>query len=296
MSNIKTIDSIILGDNQFFGVNHMSETKGRNTREFFKDINEIKKIMYFAMDFDVKGVFLSTHPEIYKISEMMRKDSAIKNNMSIYANIPYIMKYISMANIIGIPNTIKYMLQGKTNLENLKFVTSSIKSILTMDYISVLCKLIDVELRPFQDLNVKAVFLHNTLCDLCLGYELYDVIKVFDDYIKKNCSAIPAYGTLNLPTFIKLLEKANMNNALIMSAVNKLGYFMNPGVKEYEKIIPKTNHTILAMSTLASGAIKPKEAYEYLSNIGIKHIVVGLSTGKHAKETFAMIKKCIIKN
>jgi hypothetical protein len=51
------IDNVILGDNQFFGVNHMSEEKGRQTRERFKDIVEIKKIMYIALDLGVTGAF-----------------------------------------------------------------------------------------------------------------------------------------------------------------------------------------------------------------------------------------------
>ena len=39
-------DNIILGDNQFFGVNHLSNNKGIKTREKFKDVSEIKKILY----------------------------------------------------------------------------------------------------------------------------------------------------------------------------------------------------------------------------------------------------------
>ena len=58
------IDQIILGDNQFFGVNHKSQDKGRQTYEQFKDTSEIKKIIYTAMDYGVKGVFFSTHPAV----------------------------------------------------------------------------------------------------------------------------------------------------------------------------------------------------------------------------------------
>ena len=289
-----SIDQVILGDNQFFGVNHMSEEKGRVTREQFKDISEIKKILHYALDMGVTGVFFSTHPDINKITDMMRSDPALKNGFAIYANVPYIVKYISMVNTMGIPNTVKHMLQGETISENIKFVLHTAKNILTMDYLQIANKLVDVELRPFYDLNLKAVFLHNTLCDLCLGYEMDHVIKSFYDHIRKRYFAIPAFGTLNLPLFAQLLEKAGINNALIMSAVNKKGFFMNPGNSEYESVISNTDHVVLAMATLASGVIKPHEAYEYLAKIGIKHVVVGLSSKGHAEETFGMIHRYIV--
>ena len=42
------IDQVILGDNQFFGVNHMSQDKGRATYEQFKDLNEIRRILKYG--------------------------------------------------------------------------------------------------------------------------------------------------------------------------------------------------------------------------------------------------------
>lgn len=286
-----TIDNIILGDNQFFGVNHMSQDKGRVAYEKFKDISEIKKILFYAMDNGVKGVMFSTHPSIYQITDMMRKDAAIKNNFSLYINVPYIVKYMSMINEMGMYNTIKTMLRGKTFLENAKYVTESAINVLTKDYLAIVNRLIDVELAPFYDLNIKAVFLHNILADLALGYNMVDVIKSYDSYIKKKYNAIPAYGTLNYPAFCDLLKKADIKNSLIMTAVNKKGFLMNPDIESYKHEIAKNEHTVLAMATLASGRIPPQEAYEFLFSLNIKHVVVGLSSQKHADETFGILKK-----
>jgi hypothetical protein len=86
------IDSIILGDNQFFGVNHMSQDKGQETYEKFKDIAEIRKTLYYAMDNGVTGVMFSTHPAIYQITDMIRSDPVLRKEMGIYVNVPYIVK------------------------------------------------------------------------------------------------------------------------------------------------------------------------------------------------------------
>ena len=46
------------------------------------------------------------------------------------------------------------------------------------------------------------------------------------------------------------------------------------------------------MSTLASGAIKPSEAYKFILKLpNLSSIVVGVSTEKHAKDTFTIIRK-----
>jgi hypothetical protein len=288
------IDSIILGDNQFFGVNHMSQDKGRLTYEKFKDMTEIKNILYCAMDNGVKGVMFSTHPEIYNITGMIRNDPALKYNFSIYINVPYIVKYVSMVTEMGIYRTIRTMFKGKSFINNVKYLYTSAYNVLTNDFLGITNRLIDVELNPFSGLNVKSVFLHNTLCDLALGYNLVSVIKNFHEYIEKKYKIIPAYGTLNYPLFCKFLNNAHITNALVMTAVNKKGFLMNPSRAACEEAIHTYSHEVLAMATLASGSLHPEEAYEYLFSIGnIKHIVVGLSSKKHADETFKIINKYI---
>lgn len=288
------IDQMILGDNQFFGVNHMSEARGMETREKFKDINEIKNMMYHAMEMGVKGVFFSTHPDIYKITDMIREDETLKNHFNIYVNVPYIVKYISMVNTVGPVGTIQTMLQGKNAKANMKFFAEGAKNLFTTDYIGLAMQLVEVEVAPFHDLNVKSVLLHNSLCDLALAYNMTDVIKDFDDFVKNRLGVIPGYGTQNYPAFADFLKRAGLKESFVMTAVNKMGFYMNPGVESYEEQFKNDDNTVLAMASLASGRLKPDEAYEYLASVGIEHIVVGLSSKKHAEETFGAINKYII--
>lgn len=287
------IDQMILGDNQFFGVNHLSEERGIETREKFKDINEIKKILYYAMERGVKGVFFSTHPDIYQITDMMRADEKLKNHFNIYVNVPYIVKYISMVNTVGPIGTIQTMLGGNSSSDNLKLFASSAKNLLTLDYMGLAMKLVEIEIAPFHDLNVKSVLLHNSLCDLAFAYDLKNVIKAFDDYVRNKLHVIPGYGTQNYPAFSRFLESAGLSESFVMTAVNKIGFYMNPDIESYEKQLQNDKNTVLAMATLASGRLKPEEAYSYLASIGIKNVVVGLSSEKHADETFGAIRKYI---
>lgn len=288
------IDQVILGDNQFFGVNHMSQDKGRATYEQFKDLNEIKRILKYGLDKGVKGVMFSTHPSIYEICDMIRADEELKNNLNIYVNVPYIIKYVSMVTEMGMYNTLKTMLKGKSGSGKTKFILQTSANVVTLNHLGILERLIDVELAPFHGLNVKAVFLHNALCDLILGYDMKEVAVAFDKYIRKRYHAIPAYGTLNFSEFSTFLDDAGLNNSLIMTAVNKKGFLMNPSRDKVIEDISKSSHTVLAMATLASGRLLPEEAYSFISQTDVKNVVVGLSSQKHADETFSFIQKYIL--
>ncbi|MCS7462976.1 hypothetical protein N0M98_22885 [Paenibacillus doosanensis] len=286
------IDSIILGDNQFFGVNHMSHERGNVTQEHFKNIEEIKKVLFYAIDNGVSGIMFSTHPAIYQITDMIRADHALRDHFNIYVNVPYVTKYISMINTMGLFGTIQKMLEGKSYLDKAGYVLKSLMNVGTKNYLQIANRLIDVELNPFYDLKVKSIFLHNALTDLALGYKMENVITSYDSYIKKQYGAIPAYGTLNYPRFSQFLNDAGISQSLVMTAVNKKGFLMNPGREAVEAEIKKGSHTVLAMATLASGSISPEEAYDYVFSLGhIKHVVVGLSSKHHADETFRILRR-----
>ena len=288
------IDHIILGDNQFFGVNHMSQDRGKQTYEQFKDINEIKRILNYSLDKGVRGVMLSTHPSVSEICNMIRADERLRTQLCFYVNVPYIIKYVSMVTEMWIFEAIKHVISAKESTDRIPFIAKALVNACTLNFMGIFEQLIDIEMAPFYGLNVKAVFLHNSLCDLILAYRLDNIIQGFDNYIKKKYKAIPAYGTLNLTRFIDFLDELEMPNSLVMTGFNKLGFLMNPSRLSCEKTAIQTRHTVLAMATLASGRLKPDQAYSYLNHQGIKHVIVGLSSQKHADETFQSIQKYIL--
>lgn len=288
------IDRIILGDNQFFGVNHMSEDRGRETYEQFKDMKEIERIMLYALDKGVTGVSFSTHPSIGKVCDMIRANPRLRDNFNIYVNVPYIVKYISMVTQMGMYNAMKSVILSYPKEGRSKFLAKAAGNALTLDHIGVLERLIDMEVSPFRGLNVKAIFLHSALCDIALGYQLKEILLAFDSYIRKAYGAIPGYGTLNFAPFAQYMDEIGLGESLIMTSCNKLGFQMNPSRAACEEEIAATKHTVIGMVTLASGCLKPEEAYEYLAGIGVKNVIVGLSSPKHADETFGCIERHIL--
>ena len=222
------IDRVILGDNQFFGVNHMSQDRGHETYEQFKDLSEIMRILNYAVDKGVHGVMFSTHPSIGKICDMIRENEHLRKNLNIYVNVPYIIKYVSMVTEMGMYDTMKTVITSQKGKNRAGFIAKACVNAVTLDHMGIFERLIDVELAPFEGLNVKAVFLHNALCDLILGYQMKDILKGFDRYIRRKYHAIPGYGTLNLTRFLEYLDEIEAPDSLVMAGFNKLGFLMNP--------------------------------------------------------------------
>ena len=94
-----------------------------------------------------------------------------------------------------------------------------------------------------------------------------------------------------MPRLVDFLSECGIENPVVCSAINKAGYFMNPDIETYEKTIIENSFRPIAMSVLASGAVKPKEAVEYVCRQrAIQSIVFGASSKQHIVETKELIE------
>ncbi|SFM56385.1 hypothetical protein [Methanolobus profundi] len=286
-----SIDPIILGHNQFIGVDHFSQERARSRTDYFNDSDRILNVIRDFYDLGGTGIMLSTHPKTKYILDAIRSDSTLAKNMNIYPLIPYAQGYVRKANEVGILGMLKDTLEPASTSTKLKIMLKGGINALNQDFFSILSTFIDVEMLPFNGLNVKAIFLHNVLTDLALSMNSPEIFRYFNNYVKENYNAIPAYGTMNFVKLVESFDEWGLDKPLVMCSFNKAGFQMNPSKEECEKCLSQYDVDVLAMSTLASGYLKPKEAYEYLFSLpNIESVVVGVSTKEHANETFGLIK------
>lgn len=286
------IDPIILGHNQFIGVDHLSQDKARDRVERFSDIRKIHDMIKFSHDIGVTGIMLSTHPKVKAIIKAISEDQELSKNLNIYPLVPYAQGYVTKANEKGIIAMVMDALETANTKTKFKMILKGGISVVRQDIMSVLSTLIDVELLPFKDLNVKAVFLHNILTDMALSLRAKDLFEFFIDYIDSHYKAIPAFATMNFVKLTRTFEEWGIEQPLIMASFNKVGFQMNPSREECEQRLQKGGVNVLAMSTLAAGYLKPREAYEYLFSLpNINSVVVGASTPAHLEETVGIIQE-----
>jgi hypothetical protein len=167
-------------------------------------------------------------------------------------------------------------------------------SLFEKDMVNVAKILVDIEMKMFRDLNVKVIFIQNIVTDLLLGFGVKEVFISFCKHIREKYEAEPGFVTLNLPMLVDFLSDCGIENPVVCSAINKAGYFMNPGIDEYERALIEKKFQPMAMSILASGAVKPEEAVEYVcGRLGIQSIIFGASSKQHIIETKTLIERYI---
>ena len=89
---------------------------------------------------------------------------------------------------------------------------------------------------------------------------------------------------------VEFLEECGISNPIVCSSINKAGYFMCPGVKEYEETLRTKHFRPIAMSVLASGAIRPEEAIDYVCGLpNMQALVFGASSRSHIEETKRLV-------
>ncbi len=165
-------------------------------------------------------------------------------------------------------------------------------SLFEKDMVKVMHMLVDIELKIFRGLNLKVIFLQNIVTDLLLGYGVKEIFCAYCDYIKKEYQAEPGFVTQNMPQLVEFLLECGIENPIVCSAINKAGYLMNPDKLSYEKTLKEKSFRPIAMSILASGAVKPAEAVRYICNqSAIKSIVFGASSKQHIVETKELIEQ-----
>lgn len=291
---MERIDKIVFGDNQFFGINHMSQEKAQQLAEKFYDIRNIYKVYDIAFNNGINAVMLNSNDRAKEICNYFRDHKSQYAHISWYPSVPYPHKYANLVAEKGIFSAINEVLfSNNSAMGVLGMVAKGGMAVLGKDAIKLMQMLVDAEFRIYKGLNVKALFLQNIITDLLLGYEMKDIFYEYCEFVRKKYKIIPGLITQNLPFLKARLKEWGISEVIICSSINKIGYLMSPDVEAYVECIRNNDvekYQIMAMSTLASGAVPAKEAYEFINDLPIQSVVFGASQEKNIRETVHLIQ------
>ena len=291
---MQRIDNIIFGDNQFFGINHMSQEKAQHLSEKFFDFSAILDVYQMAFDSGVRAIMLNSNDRAKEICKHFILNKSKYPELNWYPSIPYPHKYANLISEKGIIPTINEILFRDNSARGIMaMIVKGGSAVLGKDAIKLLQMLVDVEMKMFNKLNVKVVFLQNIVTDLLLGYVVKDIFYEYCQYIRKKYNVTPGLITQNMPRLKDKLEEWGIEEVVICSSFNKIGYLMSPNVDKYiESAINNDvcKYQLMAMSTLASGAIPPKEAFEFINAQNIQSVVFGASSKVHIEHTVSLLK------
>ena len=281
------MDRIFFGDNQFFGVNHMSEEKARQQLMKFQNINSIVDVLHDAYDCGVTGFMCTTHERMIEVVDIVKADPKKWENLRFYPGMPYAHKYANAMTELGPFEALKQFLPNDGLIDTMM---RGSKALFTRDVESVVTLLIDAEMKAFDGLKTPIIFLQNIVTDLILGMGYFDAFAIFANHIKKKYGAEPGFFTMNLPMILPALQKAGVENPIVCANVNKIAFRMSGGVDAYRRATDAYPARVIAMSVLASGALPPREAIEWVVNEPyVASILFGASSRRNIESTVNLI-------
>ena len=281
------MERILFGDNQFFGVNHMSEEKGRAQSIKFQDVGAIVDVLDAAYDEGIRVFMCTTHERIRDICDHVRNNPGRYENFQFYPCMPYAYKYANAVTDYGMIGALKRFLPEDGAIGA---ILKGGMSVARKDLQGLAELLIDAEMKMFDGLRTPVVFLQNVVTDLLLGLGFHEAFRIFAEHVKNRYDAEPGFITMNLPKLLDALDALAIENPIVCANINKIGFRMCGGVAAYEKMIATRRFRPVAMSVFASGAIPPKEALEYVCRqANVRSIVFGASSRGNIRQTKQLI-------
>jgi len=283
------MDRVLFGDNQFFGVNHMSEEKARAQAARFQDIASIIEVLDDAYAEGIRTFMCTTHERIGEVCDHFRANAQKYPDYIFYPCMPYAHKYANAAAENGVVEAIRTFLPQDNPFGALM---KGGVSLARKDIEGLAGLLIEAEMKMFAGLKTPVIFLQNVATDFLLGLGFNEAFRIFADFVKDRYQAEAGFITMNAPRLLERLEKIGLHNPIICTNINKIGFRMSGGTKAYEELIASDRCRLIAMSVFASGALPPQEALQYICDRPqIKSIVFGASSRRNIVQTKQLIDR-----
>jgi hypothetical protein len=281
------MDRLLFGDNQFFGVNHMSEEKARAQAMRFQDLQAVIDVLDAAYREGIRTFMCTTHDRVAEICEHFRAHRDKYPDYRFYPCMPYAHKYANAVTEYGMIDALRRFLPDEGALGAMM---KGGVALAAKDVRAIIGLLVDAEMKMFQGLSTPVIFVQNVITDLLLGLGMHDALRFFAEHVRERYDAEPGFITMNTPRLLDALDAQGIDNPIVCSNINRLGFRMCGGIEAYEHAIATRRFRPVAMSVLASGAISPREAIEYVcAQPKIESIVFGASSAGNIRQTKQLI-------
>lgn len=292
MNTLSKFDSILLGDNAFYGVDHLSHERARQRANHVQSIENAVNVIKCSYEIGIDGMVVATRPKLKEIIENLKQTSNIVDNLDFYPVMPYAQGLQLQLSEKGISNMIKEILKSGSIGDEIKIIAKGGIGFLKKDMLSLFKVFIDTEMLKLNFIKPKVIFLHPVFVDLALSLDMKSILETFKNHLRDNYKIEAGLCTKNFPWLVRKLEEWNLDFASIMTSFNPVGFLMNPSKEECEKTLNTYKGHVLAMNVFSGGFSNLNEVIDYLSNNSkICNVVVGASSIEHAKETITKLKQ-----
>jgi len=277
---------ILLGDNQFFGINHYDLQKGNLTKEKFSNKEDIQDFIKKTQEIGLDGFMINSNQLGYEIV----KDYQSEKDKEIHYSIPYPHKYASLVNEKGMLYLLKYFLSN-TSFFNL--VTTLPKFLFTRNIKHLIPLVTSLEV-PRNLPKGSTVYIQNVITDMIIGIKRFDILETFTKDVRRK-GYNPGLITLNPLKLDELIKESTIMNRADLTVcfnINHAGFNVFPKKSLVENFIKgNQNYNLMGMSIFSSGGANINEAIKYIKNLDLEYVVFGSSKLENIEDNFKRLKE-----
>jgi hypothetical protein len=292
---------LLVGDNPFLNISHLAQAKARDRTENPGDPAFASHLLRIALENGANGFTFSVCESNLKIIEKLNLDG-LNNGLGLYPVVPYAFEYVQRATQRGgISGLVKELGWDMIKSGNVASLYYGALASATANPSSLMKAYLGYELTRLDDvlnekIRLNSVLLHQLVTDLALALNLDWIFKDYVRYLSRK-KIIPGFNTGNFVYLVKKFRewKIDLGSVLILTPFNKVGFQMMPTIQSCEETLRSLSApSVVAISVLASGFVKPPAAAEYIAGLpNIKGVALGISKTSHAKDTFEIFSKSL---
>jgi hypothetical protein len=289
---------ILVGDNPFHGVSHLSQERARARGSNVLNPEYAAYLVELSVKNGADGFMFSIDEAILSILRLLRGKEVAKG-LRLYAITPAAYGYVRLMAPMGVGGLIKSFVKQLMISGNFKAAVIGLKGAMLSDPVALLKSFLSYEISRIKSSSGKhmvleSVMLHEIVTDMALALNLEWLFNSHIEFIK-GLKITPGFETRNFTYLVNKFKEwgIDLSDVVVVAPFNKIGFQMTPSRIECEKVLellPKPN--VIAISILAAGYLKLEEAIEYVKNLpNIRGLAVGVSKEQHAKETFKALRE-----
>jgi len=292
---------LLVGDNPFLNISHLSQQKARQRTADPGDPVFASHLLRLALENGANGFTFSICDSNLSIINNLNSDG-LEHGLGLYPVLPYAFEYVQKATQFGgIPGLVKNLGWDMVKSGNLGSLVYGTLTAITANPVSLMKAYLGYELSKLdsfvsEKVRLESVFLHQVVTDMALALNLDWLFKAYVAYLSRK-KITPGFNTGNFVYFVNKFSEwgIDLSKVLILAPFNKVGFQMIPSIEECEETLLKIREpNVIALSVLAAGYLKPKEAFEYIAGLhNVRGVAVGVSKEKHAVETFGLLRESL---
>jgi uncharacterized protein (DUF486 family) len=283
---------ILVGDNPFHGISHLSQTHVQNRGKSVVDPKHASTLVSMAVENGANGFMFSVSETTL---EILNSIPARNSNelLKLYPIVPYAYEYVRIATHAGgVTGLAKRFASQLVMSGNISAGFNGLKGVLAADVLGVLNAYLSYELSRVKSAaknrgRIQSLLLHEIITEMAISLDLHGLVFSYINYLTER-NIQPGFETRNFPYLVKKFSEWGVDLSKICVAVpiNKIGFYMNPSKLETEQVLKTFEGDVIAMSILAAGYLKLDDAIDYINGLNVSGVVVGVSNERQATETF----------